>query len=121
MAHLPDAAQLGALEELGGAAVREELTLDDAQLLERVLGVDLLRLVRVLVLVLQLGGDLPRESRGGYPAACEGWVAAGVLACVACVEGGAGSSLVATCRSFSVSMRNLKSVRSWHTMSTAMG
>eukprot|EP00964_Phaeocystis_antarctica_P046550 scaffold26920_cov49-Phaeocystis_antarctica.AAC.2 len=50
---------LGALEVLGGAAVREQLALDDAQLLERVLGVDLLRLVRVLVLVLQPRGDLP--------------------------------------------------------------
>ena len=65
MAHLPDAAQLGALEELGGAAVREELTLDDAQLLERVLGVDLLRLVRVLVLVLQPRGDLARDKGAG--------------------------------------------------------
>tara|TARA_B100000795_G_scaffold34121_1_gene22481 strand:- start:751 stop:963 length:213 start_codon:yes stop_codon:yes gene_type:complete len=62
---LPDAAQLGTLEVLGGAAVREQLALDDAQLLERVLGVDLLRLVRVLVLVLQPRGDLARDKGAG--------------------------------------------------------
>ncbi len=50
---------------LGGAAVREQLALDDAQLLERVLGVDLLRLVRVLVLVLQPRGDLARDKGAG--------------------------------------------------------
>mmetsp|Transcript_923 Transcript_923/g.2913 ORF Transcript_923/g.2913 Transcript_923/m.2913 type:complete len:370 (-) Transcript_923:388-1497(-) len=55
----PHLLELGALELGGRVAVRGQLLLDDAELLERVRGAHFVRLVQVLVLVLQLGRNLP--------------------------------------------------------------